>query len=77
MRGFTIAVCLLLASCADQAADAEKEYEVVDASPLSTYREKCEAARKVQAVYRELGKKDKFELWQLIAAGKCGLANTL
>lgn len=72
MRRFGFVIVCLLAGCGDPATDAEKAYELVDASETSTAREKCEAARKVVAVYRERGNQERFEFWQLVAAGKCG-----
>lgn len=70
MKKMIIVAALALAGCVSEAEKAEEEYRLV-ASTAIDRRDKCVAARKVEAAYLAEGNAKSYEHWNLIAASNC------
>lgn len=70
MRWVIFAGLALLAGCASESEKAEDEYRIVSEKSLNE-RDKCAAARKVEAAYLREGNAERYELWNLRAENDC------
>lgn len=70
MRWMITIVCGLLVSCAPDSQKAEEEYRIV-AEKAFDERDKCAAARKVEAAYLREGDVEQYEIWNLRAENEC------
>jgi hypothetical protein len=75
MRWFVPVAAILLAGCnglfgPTEAEKAISEYEMVAKTALEP-RDKCAAARKVEAAYLREGNDQQYRYWNSIAAGMC------
>ena len=79
-RAFLIGLALIatLSSCDSRnaAQKAEQEYSFLEGNKGSP-DELCEAARKVQAAYRELLNSEKYQSWKLTADIMCRRADQI
>ena len=70
MKRLIFIAALALVGCASEAEKAEEEYRIVAARAIDD-RDKCAAARRVEAAYLREGNAKSYEHWNLIAASTC------
>jgi hypothetical protein len=65
---------LLLAACTNEAAEAEKRYQIVKRNGLSTRGEVCKAGREVADAYLRAGDEKEYSSWHLRSGIECQLS---